>query len=243
MAATRREFLSMGLIAGAGMALPGTAFASTSSPEAGTEATGALTPENPAAIAFTRGTGMYPGAPSENFQPELILDPAAPYRNLALLRPAYSSSAYDYNLTAQLVTDGLIDTHLPDWITTVVDGQILPKTEREIVVDHFESAILELPGSNPIVELHLGGGANLLEVDRMELFVVVPNRVAPSALTLWSQSPMTATSGERLAAPPAVSLCPLKTIRPTWCAARTCSTPPSHSASRSRAATTARPSL
>src|ERR1035438_9909090 len=104
MAATRREFLSMGLIAGAGLALPGTAFASTSSSEAGTEAAaGALTPENSAAIAFTRGVGMYPGAPSENFQPELVLDPAAPYRNFALLRPAYSSSAYDYNLTAQLV--------------------------------------------------------------------------------------------------------------------------------------------
>jgi len=182
MAATRREFLSMGLIAGAGMALPGAAFASTTSPEAGIEATaGSLTPETP--TAFTRGIGMYPGAPSENFQPQLMLDSAAPYRNLALLRPAYSSSSYDYNLTAQLVTDGLIDTQLPDWITTVVNGQILPKTEREIIVDHFQSSILELPSSNPTVELHLGGGASLPEVDRMELFVVVPNCVAPSSLT------------------------------------------------------------
>ena len=134
-------------------------------------------------MAYTRGIGLYPGAPSENFQPDLVLDPAAPYRNLALLRPAYASSSYDYNLTAQLVTDGLSDTHLPSWITTVVDGEILPKTEREIIVDHFQSSVLELPSSNPMVELHLGGGSVLPEVDRMELFVVVPARVSPSALS------------------------------------------------------------
>ena len=125
---------------------------------------------------------MYPGAPLENFQPAMVVDPTAPYGNLALLRPAFASSSYDYNLTAQLVTDGLVDTHLPDWITTVVNGEILPKPEREIVVDHFESAVLELPGSHPTVELHLGG-ASLSEIDRMEIFVVVPASVAPGGLS------------------------------------------------------------
>jgi hypothetical protein len=38
------------------------------------------------------------------------------YRNLALHRPAYASSSYDYNLTAQLVTDGIIDTKSPRWV-------------------------------------------------------------------------------------------------------------------------------
>jgi hypothetical protein len=127
MAATRREFLSMSLIAGAGLALPGKAFAQSVSPEAAEAGAGASTALDSASTVFTRGIGMYPGAPSENFQPELLLDADAPYRNLALLRPAYASSSYDYNLTAQLVTDGLVDTVLPQWITTVVDGQILPK--------------------------------------------------------------------------------------------------------------------
>ena len=77
----------------------------------------------------TRGIGVYPGDSKEFFGPSLAAD-AATYRNLAFHRPAYHSSSYDYNLTAQLVTDGLIDTHLPDWITTVVDGQILPKIGR-----------------------------------------------------------------------------------------------------------------
>jgi hypothetical protein len=183
MAATRREFLSMSLIAGAGLALPGKAFAQSVSPEAAEAGAGASTALDSASTVFTRGIGMYPGAPSENFQPELLLDADAPYRNLALLRPAYASSSYDYNLTAQLVTDGLVDTVLPQWITTVVDGQILPKTEREIVVDHFQSAVLELPSSNPAVELHLGGGAVPSTVDRLELFVVVPGHVVPDSLT------------------------------------------------------------
>ena len=111
-------------------------------------------------------------------------DSAASYRkSCSFYARLIPPRLYDYNLTAQLVTDGLIDTHLPDWITTVVDGQILPKTEREIVVDHFESAILQLPSSSPTVELHLGGGAGLSEIDRMEFFVVVPDRVKPSTLT------------------------------------------------------------
>ena len=38
------------------------------------------------------------------------------YRNLALHRPAYQSSSYDYNLTAQLITDGIKDTRLPRWV-------------------------------------------------------------------------------------------------------------------------------
>ena len=182
--ATRREFIKTGLTAGAGMALPISALASDLSPASNLESfSGASRTEGISGAEFTRGIGLYPGAPAENFQPEVVLDPAAPYRNLALLRPAFASSSYDYNLTAQLVTDGLIDTRLPDWISTIVDGQILPKNEREIIVDHFQSAVLELPSSNPTVELHLGGGAVLPVIDRMELFVVVPNSVSLGTLT------------------------------------------------------------
>jgi hypothetical protein len=55
---------------------------------------------------YTRGIGVYPGDPKEYTGPALAID-AQTYRNLALHRPAYQSSAYDYNLTAQLVTDGI----------------------------------------------------------------------------------------------------------------------------------------
>ncbi len=55
---------------------------------------------------YTLGVGVYPGDPQENFAPAMRID-STTYRNLALHRPAYHSSSYDYNLTAQLVTDGI----------------------------------------------------------------------------------------------------------------------------------------
>jgi hypothetical protein len=61
---------------------------------------------------FTRGLGVYPGDPREDFAPVLVPD-ATTYRNLALRRPAYHSSSFDYNQTAQLVTDGIKETTLP----------------------------------------------------------------------------------------------------------------------------------
>ncbi|MGI4829419.1 MAG: glycosyl hydrolase 2 galactose-binding domain-containing protein [Janthinobacterium lividum] len=183
MSATRREFLKTTAIAGASLALPGIAFAETSEASAGAAPFASETPEATGSAAFTRGIGMYPGAPDQNFQPELIPDGSGASRNLALLRPAFHSSSYDYNLTAQLVTDGIIDTRLPSWITSVVNGEILPKPERDILVDHFQSAVIELPGTHPFVELHLGGGDELPEVDRLGLFVVVPQTVSPDRLT------------------------------------------------------------
>ena len=79
---------------------------------------------------YTRGVGLYPGDPKEYHGPEMVID-STTYRNLSLHRPAYQSSAYDYNLTAQLVTDGIRDTKLPRWIvsSTSKDGE-LPKFQR-----------------------------------------------------------------------------------------------------------------
>ncbi len=194
MAATRRRFLKTGLIAGAGFSLPRLALAATAEDgfAAAQETTGGevLAPAQATqgALPFTRGVGVYPGAPEQDFGPSLALDATAPYRNLALRRPAYHSSAYDYNLTAQLVTDGITETRMPTWIVTVVDGEILPKPEREILTDHFESATLALAGTSPTVELHLMGGEQALKIDRLEVFVVVPSSVAPDRLSFTAST-------------------------------------------------------
>ena len=187
MAATRREFLKTGLIAGAGVAaMPRLAFAADPhgvAAEGSAFMSGAsLQAASGTPAAFTRGIGMYPGAPEEFFGPELVSDTSGTYRNLALLRPAWASSSYDYNLTAQLITDGIVDTKMPEWIVTVVDGQVLPKWEREALTSHSPEGVLELPGTDPVVELHLGGGTELPEVDRLVLFVVVPHGVERSSL-------------------------------------------------------------
>ena len=76
---------------------------------------------------YTRGLGVSPGDPKEYAGPHLVVDSSG-YRNLALHRAAYQSSAYDYNLTAQLVTDGITEGTLPEWIvTSTSSGGVLDK--------------------------------------------------------------------------------------------------------------------
>jgi beta-galactosidase/beta-glucuronidase len=125
---------------------------------------------------YTRGAGVYPGDPKEDFAP--ILVPDTTYRNLALRRPAYHSSAYDYNLTAQLVTDGIKDTQLPRWISVSTSQQgTLKKSERELLLDHNPVTAVDLRGAHAWVQFELAGGESPLEIDRL----TVEARVQSSA--------------------------------------------------------------
>ena len=182
MESTRREFLKTTVIAGAGLAIPSVAPASALVSDAGASSALLVEADGLTDVRPTRGIGLYPGAASEHFDPQVVLDPAAPYRNLALLRPAFASSSYDFNLTAQLVTDGIVDAQTPRWLTTIIDGQILPKYERESFVDHAPENVTELLGAEPVVEFHLGGGEPP-EIDHVVLFVVVPAHVSAATLT------------------------------------------------------------
>jgi hypothetical protein len=185
MPASRRAFLKTTAIAGASIAIDGlTALAS--SPDAHVELTSAQLSASSTAnssVEYTRGIGNYPGAPSQNFGPELIADTAT-YRNLALLRPAYHSSSYDYNLTAQLVTDGIKDTRLPNWVV-ISDGirGPLPKPERETIFDHAPMNTMELRGTNPVVEIQIAGGDRAPDIDRIQLFVLAPRQSVSESLT------------------------------------------------------------
>jgi len=91
---------------------------------------------------YSQGIGIYPGCTQESYAPVLIVDDSN-YRNLAFHRPAYHSSSYDYNHTAQLVTDGIIDTINPIWfeVRTSQHG-IVSKQERGNLFDrHMMSGI------------------------------------------------------------------------------------------------------
>jgi hypothetical protein len=121
---------------------------------------------------YTLGIGVYPGDPRENFAPSLRAD--STHRNLALHRPAYHSSSYDYNLTAQLITDGIKETALPRWISTSTSQQgVLKKNEREYILDGNWVTGLDLSGHSAWLQLELAGGAAPLEVDRIDLDAVV----------------------------------------------------------------------
>jgi Exo-beta-D-glucosaminidase Ig-fold domain/Glycosyl hydrolases family 2/F5/8 type C domain len=182
MSTSRRDFLKTTMIAGAGMAIPAMAEPTASG---GAESLPAAEGQLSTAAAqgiFTRGIGMYPGSPSENFSPELVIDNT--YRNIALLRPAYHSSAYDYSLTAQLVTDGIKDTHRPTWVGLSTNRLgMLPKTERETLLDHFPTNVIPLLGTDPSVQVELGGGESLPAVDRIAAFVTVMDRIPAEKLS------------------------------------------------------------
>jgi hypothetical protein len=188
MSTSRRSFLKTSLIAGAGAAMPSLpALAAELSEQTASHPAGAE-------VGFTRGNGVYPGAPEESFCPTFAID-STTYRNLALLRPATHSSSYDYNLTAQLVTDGIKDTTLPRWFGswTSTDG-ILPKTRREIVTDHWPAATVDLTGGQVSAWVELGGGSELPEIDRVAVFVTCSQRFAPERIRLDISTSDDATS-------------------------------------------------
>ncbi len=147
---------------------------------------------------YTRGIGVYPGDPSEYTGPTLITDTDT-YRNLALHRPAYQSSAYDYNLTAQLITDGIKEPALPDrgliagtsestfprWIvTSTSSGGILNKQEREVFLDGNITSSVDVSGDHPWVEFDMEGGGQLPEIDRIDLWLRRMN--GPLPVTGWT---------------------------------------------------------
>ena len=171
------------MIATAAVAIDGaSSFAQTTTGSSAGSKAAAKAPQSAEALAYTAGIGIYPGDPSENYDPVLVPDTSGNYRNLALLRPAYQSSSYDYNLTAQLVTDGIKDTELPGWIVVSTETGPLPKTEREVVFDHAPMNTLEIMGSRARVDIEIAGGASAPETDRIQLFVVSPNQALAKSL-------------------------------------------------------------
>ena len=117
----------------------------------------------------TRGVGVYPGDPKA-YNGAVLAPDTQTYRNLALHRPAYASSSYDYNLTAQLVTDGIRETRLPRWVSTASsEGGVLPRKSREHPIDDNPTTSVDVPGSGGWVQVEPGGRDTPLEVDRVDV--------------------------------------------------------------------------
>ena len=82
----------------------------------------------------------------------------------------YQSSSYDYNLTAQLLTDGITETKLPRWVAVASSEQgELKKNEREWLLDHNWVTAVNLKGTGGWVQLELAGGDAPPEVDRVDI--------------------------------------------------------------------------
>lgn len=118
--------------------------------------------------AYSRGIGVYPGDPAAYSGPALV--PAGDdYRNLALLRAARHSSSYDYNLTAQLVTDGIVpEAGSPFRVAVETPAGPLEKREREKLFDSNSWSSITVPGGEDAsLTFRLADGS--LTADRLDL--------------------------------------------------------------------------
>ena len=85
---------------------------------------------------MNRGIGQYPGNPSEYYGP--TLEKGYGNKNLALYHTVYQSSSWDFNLTSQLLTDGIVDKHAPTWLNVSTPEGPLPPHKREACIDGNE---------------------------------------------------------------------------------------------------------
>lgn len=118
---------------------------------------------------YSRGIGIYPGDPREDFSPVMEIDQKNDM-NLALHRPAFHSSSYDYNLTAQLITDGIIETGLPAWFSSSSSqhGE-LPKNEREWMIDFNRVTSISIDSAAGWLQIDLLGGGKPPMIDSVSL--------------------------------------------------------------------------
>jgi beta-galactosidase/beta-glucuronidase len=117
---------------------------------------------------YSRGIGKYPGNPKEDYSPSLVTENNN-YHNIAKLRPAYHSSSYDYNLTAQLVTDGIITNDMPDYVSLSTNKGILPKNEREWLLDNNSVTEVNFTGSDIWIQLEINPGSTVPEITKINL--------------------------------------------------------------------------
>ncbi len=101
----------------------------------------------------TRGIGVYPGHPDENFAPSMEVDPT--YRNIALHRAAYHSSCPDHNLTAQLVTDGIITDAIPASLVVSSNDTVFSNREEEYMIDGNPYTCNTMYGEDAYLQLQM----------------------------------------------------------------------------------------
>ena len=113
--------------------------------------------------------------------------------NLALNKTAYASSSYDYNLTAQLITDGAAETAEPAWLRVNTAGGELPRREKEWTVDAGPYSSNRLEGSTNFLEYVWSGQRFSAACVRVRGYVVYQEPVKT-----WSISCLAGDSGAEM---------------------------------------------
>ncbi|HOT54112.1 MAG TPA: discoidin domain-containing protein [Bacteroidales bacterium] len=115
---------------------------------------------------YTKKPGNYPGDPAQDNAPVLSADKEN-YRNIALNRMTIHSSSYDYNLTGQLVSDGIKSATPPSWINVSCHKGDLQKREKEWLFDGKPDSKYRMSGEEVFIQLELSGSVPV--VTSMEL--------------------------------------------------------------------------
>lgn len=105
----------------------------------------------------TRGIGRYPGRHSEAHIPQRSLPNG--YANQAWMHTTWASSSIDYNLTAQLVTDGILTQGEPPRVSVCTSDGELSLRDREKTFDGNKVTSIYVMGDDAFIEYHWTGMA------------------------------------------------------------------------------------
>ena len=109
---------------------------------------------------------MYPGNPDESAAPSLVKGDGT-YRNIALGRVTYQSSSYDYNLTSQLITDGIAGVGPVAYIDLTAGGKLVDKPNHEKLFDGKPDSRINFDVADPTIKVDFCGMP--VAADRIEI--------------------------------------------------------------------------
>ena len=127
--------------------------------------TGCSGGQQPSQEGMNRKPGNYPGNPEEWFAPQLVTDNT--YRNVAKLKAAYASSSIDYNLTAQLATDGILADKMPPTTQLFTQEGEVPRNKKEVIFDSNDVTTYVVNGDNVFLQYDMADMQ--LDIDQIEL--------------------------------------------------------------------------
>ena len=136
----------------------------------------------------TRGIGVYPGNPDESAAPSLVKGDGT-YRNIALGRTTYQSSSYDYNLTSQLITDGIVSDGPVAYIDLTAGGKLVDRPDHEKLFDGKPDSRIHFDAGAPTVQVDFRGMS--VTADRIEILgsaTFPEGRDKAASLTLLASS-------------------------------------------------------
>jgi len=130
----------------------------------------------PSQEGMNRKPGNYPGNPDEWFAPQLVADNT--YRNVAKLKAAYASSSIDYNLTAQLATDGILIDKMPPTTQLFTQEGEVPRNKKEVIFDSNDVTTYVVNGNDIFLQYDMADMQ--MDIDQIELRgrVVLDTRIA-----------------------------------------------------------------